>query len=488
MKNLYIEKLLNKLENAISDEFSVANYDMALRLISVCASLLYQTNIRYTDDYLEKTLEDISNKLNLYAFNNKDISNDTVLFYDGFGLNERGLIQIYLKAICKIKHVIYVTYEDRKDLIPNVDEILDQHGAEKYYIKKNTKSIIDMVMQLNNIVINGRPSQFFFYSVPDDVVATPILYKYKGIIKRNQINLTDHAFWLGAGCCDKCINFRAYGAKISYEYRHIEEERNVVIPFYPVIHRERAFDGFPFEVKSEQKIIFSGGSLYKTLSADNRYYNMVDHILSKYHDVIFWYAGSGDDSKLKKILSKYPKRAFHTEERSDLFQILENSDVYLSTYPLCGGLMFQYAASAGIVPVTLKQSSFSDDFLIEQENIKVVFENEEKLYEELDKLLTDNEYYEIRSKLMKKSVISQQVFEDEVRKLVYGQVSDLFKFKYEHIDSEEFQNLYLDRFSKSDINSLIVRRNTLNTAMVHYPLEFLMGGVRIVLKTIMKKL
>ena len=33
---------------------------------------------------------------------------------------------------------------------------------------------------------------------------------------------------------------------------------------------------------------------------------------------------------------------------------LEKSYFYLSTYPICGGLMFQYAASAGKVPVTLK--------------------------------------------------------------------------------------------------------------------------------------
>ena len=63
MKADYIEKMLNKLKKAISDEMTDGNYDMALSLISVCASILYQTNIRYTDGDLEKSLCEVSNKL-----------------------------------------------------------------------------------------------------------------------------------------------------------------------------------------------------------------------------------------------------------------------------------------------------------------------------------------------------------------------------------------------------------------------------------------
>lgn len=476
-KIIYIEKLIKKLKTAISDEITNSNIDMALNLISVCSSILYQTNIRYTDLFLENALKKISRELKLKKPNNIKPSDDTVVFWDGFGLNDRGLAQIYLNAICKIKKVIYVTYEDRKDKIPDIHSILRQYKAKSFFIKKNKKSPIDMVMQLHNCVINENPSHFFFYSIPEDVVATPLLYAYKGKIKRYQINLTDHAFWLGSGCCDKCINFRSYGARISKEYRNISEDKNVIIPFYPIIHRKREFQGFPFDKKADQKVIFSGGSLYKTLSADNRYYNMVDHILSKYQNVIFWYAGYGDDSELKKLLAKYPSRAFHTKERSDLYQILNNCDAYLSTYPLCGGLMFQYASLAGIVPLTLKYGNFSDDFLIDQKNINIEFNSEDKLYVELDKLLNDEEYRKKRSDLMKKSVISRDVFESEVKKLVEGMDCDSFKVKYEHIETKEFQNLYLDRFSKTDIDSLTVRRNTVKAAMMHYPLEFLRGGV-----------
>lgn len=472
----YIESLITKLKNAISKEMDNDNYDMALSLISVCATILYQTNIRYTDNDLEQSLADVGKKLVVNKLQGNSLEENTVLFWDGFGVNDRGLALIYIQALCKVKQVVYVTYQDRKNHIPDIQDVLKRYGAKECYIKRNKKSNIDMIRQLSEVIVEVKPKHFFFYSLPDDVVAPPLLYAYKGILKRYQVNLTDHAYWLGAGCCDKCINFRAYGAKVSKEYRNISEDKNVVIPFYPVIHKDREFQGFPFDIKAGQKVVFSGGALYKTISDDNRYYAMIEHILQEHQDVIFWYAGKGDDTELKKILSKYPERAFHTEERSDLFQLFEQCNIYLSTYPMCGGLMFQYAAMAGIVPVTLKYGNISDEFLINQKDINVEFETEEELYGEIDRLLSDSEYAAKRGELMKKSVISADVFEMEVKKLVEGQDSDAFKPLYEHIDTENFRSLYLTRFSNADIDAMIVRRNVMKAGIRHCPFEFMRGG------------
>lgn len=68
------------------------------------------------------------------------------------------------------------------------------------------------------------------------------------------------------------------------------------------------------------KRLFSGGALYKTFGGENKYYDIIDNILKKYKEVVFWYAGSGDDSKLKELMKKYPGRIFHTLERNDLFK------------------------------------------------------------------------------------------------------------------------------------------------------------------------
>ncbi len=485
-KKTTVEKYTNKIKKAINAELNAGNFDEALMLISICSGLLYHTNIKYVDEDLENALARVGKSANLDLLDNNPVDSDLIMVWDGFGLNDRGLIQIYLKALCQIKKVLYITYDDCKNQIPDVQRILDRANAYRRYIVKD--SPLAMINQLNGFIKEFKPAQVFIYTIPDDVVAIPVMYAYEGIIRRYLINLTDHAFWLGAGCCDMCINFREYGAKISNEYRNIQKGRNIIIPFYPIIDYGKEFQGFPFNKSNRQKVIFSGGALYKTLGEGNQYYEIVDHILGKHKEAIFWYAGDGDDTELKKIQKKYKKRVFHTAERTDLYQTLEHCSVYLSTFPMCGGLMFQYAAMAGRVPVTLKYGSISDGFLIEQNRINIEFYNKNELYKEIDLLLTDEEYSVRRGELMKKSVITPESFNEEVKKLVTGEKSEHYKICYEHIDTTAFRNWYLEQLSYGDIAAMTIRRTSFYTAIKHYPFVLLVGGFFLVKKKFNKNL
>lgn len=480
----YVDKKVNRIKKNIDNDIKNKRYEDALQQIKICANILYQSNICYVDDFLENSLSIISKQIQAECYVAKD---DTLLFYDGFGLNERGLARIYLKALCKIKNVVYVTYEDRKELIHDIQDVLDQYNCKRIYINRRCKTTFKMIEQLNRIIRETTPGQFFFYSVPDDVVATTIMYAYKGVLCRYQINLTDHAFWLGAGCIDRCIEFREYGARVSWEYRGIPKDKIVVIPFYPVVNSEKKFEGYPFEINEGKKIVFSGGALYKTLGGDNKYYEIVDNILSKHEDVIFWYAGSGDDSEINKIVKKYPGRAFFTSERADLLQVLKHSRLYLSTYPMCGGLMFQYAAIAGCVPVTLKGGNISDGFLLDQSYIGVEFSDLSSLYEEVDRLIDDDSYRAQRSEIMEKAVIKEEEFDYEVKKLVLFNQCD-FHICFEHINTEDFRAWYIDNLKKEDIDTQFVRLNSFKTAICHYPCEFIRGGTLIAKRILLKYL
>lgn len=301
------------------------------------------------------------------------------------------------------------------------------------------------------------------------------MYAYEGILTRYQINLTDHAFWLGAGCCDICINFREYGANISKEYRGIPESKNVITPLYPIIDYGKEFQGFPFDVQSGQKIMFSGGSLYKTFGKGNKYYKMVDEILSRHNNIIFWYAGEGDDSELIKLSTKYPNRVFHTHERSDLFQLLSKCDLFLSTYPLTGGLMFQYAAMAGLVPLTLVHDSCSDGFWPKHLKNLVMFDSTEELYSEVDRLLQNENYAKKRGDLMKQAVISPSRFDEMTNSLVSGIFSELIFSDYTHIDTGKFKSTYLERLCFSDIATLAARKSMKNVAIRYFPFTYVRG-------------
>lgn len=475
-----IENLILYIKKAIKKELSKKNFEMVLELISNAAIILYNTNIYYEDDDLEEYLRKTADYLAVEKFNKTDITN-TVLFFDGFGLNDRGLAQIYLKSLCSWKHVVYVTFNDCLNRIPDIVNIVNSSKSHIVGIDRKPDNYISQIEQLNQIVLKEKPKYFFFYSEPDDVVATVIMNAYKGVIERYQINLTDHAFWLGSRCIDYCIEFRDYGASVSKYYRGIDENKIVKLPFYPILHKERKFQGYPFKVKDNQKVIFSGGALYKTLGGDNKYYQIVNHLLKCYDDVIFWYAGYGDDTELKKILNKYPGRAYHTNERSDLYQVLKHSVFYLSTYPICGGLMYQYAAKAGKVPLTLRYDEMTDGFLFNQENSNIEFDSVDCLFSEAHKLLSDEKYRESRASEMQDSVISENAFLDGLVRILEEGISPYainFKFK----DTSTFRNEYLKRQLPSDMDVLIANRKNMRASIRYTPFKFMVGVYRILTK------
>ena len=470
----YIFNIVDKMKIVTELEMKAENYENALNLISACANLLYQINLYYIDENLEEYLKIIANAMKISdTFDNNE---NRILFYDGFGLNNRGLAQIYLKALCKFKKVIYVTYEDRKENIPDILDILRKNKGIVLYINRNRSQYTQQIVQLCNWISEFKPHDFFFYSFPNDVVGVASLNILEGKVVRYQINLTDHAFWLGARCIDKCIEFRDYGANVSVKYRGIRKNIIAKVPFYPIINKDILFQGFPFQIVDGQKVVFSGGALYKTFGGQNRYYNVIDNVLKKYKEVVFWYAGSGDDSKLKELMEKYPGRVFHTLERTDLFQTLQHCRFYLNTYPICGGLMYQYAALAGIVPVTLRHDEDADGYLLNQEKLIVDFDNEADLYQEVDKLICDDTYFYERRNQLRCSVVSEEEFMCNLKEVMNN--NDIMEINYADIDTDVFRSEYLNRISQYDVDSFLISKKTIKTIIKYFPVHVLRGIIK----------
>ena len=489
MDEKVVLQLVSKIKRAIRHAIRNGHAEEALSLIRSCAELLYTVNLYYRDDDLEQALQTLATMLQAQGKedNGKPFDQDVVLFWDGFGLDDRGLVRIYLKALCKAKHVVYVSYEDKKNGLLHVRRILEEGHAESCFIPRGRGDRQNAVQMLRDVLLRYRPKQFFFYSTPYDVVGTTVMYMFQGRMDRYQINLTDHAFWLGAGCIGKCIEFREYGARITKEYRGIEEKNIVVIPFYPAVE-PMPFQGFPFPVQPGQKVFFSGGALYKTMGDDQMYYSMVQHILDVHPDTVFWYAGSGSCSEMDQLLKKYPNRAFFTAERQDLCEVIHNCRFYLSTYPLCGGLMFQYAAVAGRVPVTLKRDPVADSFLIDQSNLGVEFDSTEKLYVEVDKLLNNDCYWKQRAREMSAAVISQEGFDGEVTKLFKRDASSAYPPTYGPIDTTSFRKWRVSTLQRGEIWQILVRKNVTRCALRYYAIEFIGGAISFLWQTMVEYL
>ena len=151
-----------------------------------------------------------------------------------------------------------------------------------------------------------------------------------------------------------------------------------------------------------------------------------------------------------ELIKRYPNRIFLTKERKDFFQIIKKSYFYLNTYPLCGGLMFQYVAKAGRLPITLKYDNIVDDFLLNQNSLNVIFDNEDEMFKEIDKLFSDINYKKEREKCISKSVISEKMFQKNLYSLIKYKKTN-FDIHYRNIKVVDFTNIYKENISVKKI-------------------------------------
>ena len=62
------------------------------------------------------------------------------------------------------------------------------------------------------------------------------------------------------------------------------------------------------------------------------------------------------------------------------------------------------------------------------------------------------------------SVISEEVFNEEVGKLVSGNISEKFQPEYGHIDTVEFRQIYLDNMTYAEMTSMLFRKHLMKQA------------------------
>ncbi len=450
-------KYATVLKRIMKDGIKSGNAEKAMAAMASYAYITYEWNQFYTDDEVEKLICRICERLFPQKLELSQCKRNSILFYDGFGLDTRGLALIYLKALIHLGyHVIYVTKVEAEGKQPEIMKVLRGAASNVEYIRLS-RSHTDHVTELNTIFEKYNPSKAMFYTMPDDIAAAVVFSRYKGRVMRYQINLTDHAFWIGKCAFDVCIEFREYGAGISHYHRGIDLKQIRILPFYPWVDKDAPFGGFDFSTAG-YKIVFSGGALYKTLGGDNKYYILVDQILEQNKDTLFLYAGYGDDSELKKLEGKWGGRVVHISERKDLFALMQHIDVYLNTYPIIGGLMTQYAVIAGKIPLMLINDDMSDasGILMNQEKLGIEFRSIDAMLEEIHRLLTDEVYRHAKYDIVKRSVMCEAEFIERLEKILDDRDSTLTEIMKPETDT--FRAGYRSRFSENSVMGALVRK------------------------------
>lgn len=467
----YIERLYRIAQKNIRNK----RYESALEAIASCAELEYQWNQFYTDERLEQYLISIQQMILKPSFEKEDTEPRTLLFYDGFGYDNRGLMLNYVEGLLSLEYrVVYVVSAIAREQQPTLDRVAENQNLVREYIPF-PQDYFSVIKSLNEIFAKYHPSKAFLYILPYDVAGITVFANYQGIVERYQINLTDHAFWLGKYAFDYCIEFRDYGAAISKLYRGINFEKLLKIPLIPYVDDTLEFEGFPFE-DAGYKVVFSGGGLYKTFDEENTYYKLVQDILIHDVHVIFLYAGFGDDSELKKLMRKFPGRVWHIEERRDLYQLMKQIYFYLSTYPLSGGLMMQYAAMAGKVPVTIGDRNELTGVLQDQEDCQYLFRNKVEAQKEVYRLLDYPEYAEAKGQKLKESILGKKQFRDALRQIL-TEHSSPYTIIYDKIETDVFVRKYLYRFSMKEIQRIIIKDEHWELRR-NFPLLFLGKRIR----------
>ncbi len=445
-------KVTNIIENSVLQK----KYERAMAALAICAEIEFQWNQYYCNEKLEKYLLEISS--HIFTIKSKETyeKEDTIVFYDGFGLDTRGLALIYIKALVESeKKIVYITLDTAKGKQPVLKQLFNGKNIIWEYIPTNF-TYVKSARTLYEVINNYKPKAAFLYTTPYDVIGLSVFNYLKNRTTRYQINLTDHAFWLGKNAFDYCIEFRTYGANISSYYRKIDKNKIILLPYYPYVDKKIKYEGLPFECEGK-KILFSGGSLYKTISKDNIYYKIIDEILNGTKEVIFLFAGTGDATYLDRLIDKYPNRVYHIQERTDLFQLMQHITIYLNTYPMIGGLMTQYAAVAGKLPLMLKHGNDGDGILIEQEKCEIEYDEWKSIVDDIICLLKNDEYLKEREEKIKDSVISEDEFHHQLMEIIEKHKTK-YKINYEVIDTDDFRKEYIGRFSREKMSRIIFKK------------------------------
>ena len=120
---------------------------------------------------------------------------------------------------------------------------------------------------------------------------------------------------------------------------------------------------------------------------------------------------------------KYEGRLFITAERPDLFQIMQNVDMYLNTCPQIGGLMMQYSALAGRPPfnfLCLPYGSGASSVLLSGEDLGIEYTDMNAFLAELRRFIEDPAYRHAKEAAfrVKKLIVTEEEFAVNLEKIL----------------------------------------------------------------------
>lgn len=416
----YIYQLYRSFNCKAKKALDRGRYDVCLKYVEAACDVAYKFYIGFTNNQIEATLKQLARRIQKHE--TLDFGPRCV-FYDTFSQDAQGLTMQYVDAIIAAGwEMLYITEFglDNPRSVRLKQTLQDYPKAKVMTVSRKLKGM-SKVQFVYDTIMDYAPDKLFMHIHPSAVKVVTALYALPKEITKYQINLTDHTYWVGAGCVDYSFEFRDYGASLSVGKRGIQKDRILFLPYYPMM-KETEFAGFPNEVEGKVKIC-SGASFYKIIDENDTFFKLNKAILDVNPNAVTLFAGGGDMVMLNSLIEKYglKGRFIPIGQRNDIFECYKHSDIYLSSYPLGGGLMSQFAAHAGLPILALANSKTSgkiEEMVCQKHWEDMTFDSMDALVAEASRLVNDTSYRQQRGQAMRNCVIDVEEFNHSFQKSV----------------------------------------------------------------------
>lgn len=420
----------------------------SLRFIEASANWAYNFNWIYYDEELESLLKkNAENTLGDIVITNPEPQKAVII--DSFCLDNRGLTQQYMRAMMSNgMEILYIctanTVKERSDIL---SELRDYSKACILLFTDKRSNQIEKAGKIIKTISLFSPANIFLHLTPWDTSALMACQMIKGATILN-INLTDHAFWMGASFIDYNMEFRPYGETVSLEKRGLYESQLLVLPYYPISPLTNVFEGLP-ELRVNSVKIFTGGALYKMLGKNDAFFKMMDAVLDLSPNVYVLVAGFNSEPQfdVRHSAMKNKERVIKVGQRNDIDVLFDKIDIYLNTYPTAGALMVQYAAKHGKPVLSYYDKGDSEGRVEELLNH---YQNGFRSYSDMneflsyaDRLISDVNFRESEGKKLQDGLISPEKFAKEFKKVLNTHMS-AWVVGHDEIAYEKFFERYID--------------------------------------------
>lgn len=445
-KNKVLE-IYKYLEDEAVRFYNKCDYRKCLNVIECAADWMYRFNIIYSSSILEKIIHNISSKLILkYIVSLPDSRN--VVFIDYFGFDNRGLTQQYLRGLMACdKNILYILHNSNP--IGNseiIKELEEYNSSSILIIETNQINKIESATTITKKIADFSPANILLHIAPWDVVSLLAMSSIEGTTKFN-INLTDHAFGLGVSFVDYNIEFRGYGKSVSLQKRGFKDSQIIFLPYYPIISKYTAFQGFP-NLPKNRIIVLCGGSEYKMLGKGGIFFKLMDEVLSISDSVVIIVAGVEKDSKFSSYVEAMNNkdRVYLIGNRKDINEVFSHSDIFLSSYPFIGGLMTQFAAINSLPILAYAEPNEVNlcDFVVNHFDKSLITKKSiDAFVQYAAKLINDKQFREDEGKRNKSAMMNEEHFNWELSYMLSNRATKI-SLELEQPNYEEIIDFYIE--------------------------------------------